>query len=301
MDLKCYSGIYKNVEFSMFFNYFINEFPPFFPFFFSIFTSPHFLLHFFELMKVLIIIAHCDPTKKATAYRFAKAAEEALLAAGNEVKVTDIVHEGFDRVATEHDFLKVDNGGLENFSYIPNQREDNLIEPIIKQQKLLLWCTHVLIIGPMYYYRYPACLYAYIERVFTNGFAFGEKDGKQCVMKDGLLKGRKLSCVITAADKAYHFSPTGNATLESFLYTTTFAFRFVGFEATRSMGYFGANDPEVVAKEPEYLEKFKKAIVKIDSWPLLPEVDKVTKPGEKNEAVQVGELEPLTPEMVLNM
>ena len=153
----------------------------------------------------------------------------------------------------------------------------------------------------MYYYRFPACLYAYIERVFTNNFAFTYDNGQTCIMKDGLLKGRKVSCVITCGDKAYHFSTRGNATLDTYLYSTTFAFRYVGFQATRSMGYYRADDPETIAKENEWVELFKRAVVKLDSWPLLPEVDKETKPGEKNEGLQIGELEPLTPEMVLNL
>ena len=248
-------------------------------------------------MRVLILIAHCDPTKKGTAYRFAKAAEEALIAAGNEVKVSDLVHEGFDRVATEKDFLKVDTS--KKFDYIESQREDNLIEPILNAQKLLTWSTHVLIIGPMYYNRFPACLYAYIERVFTKNFAFSFENGKHCCMKEGLLKGRKVSCVITCGDREFNFTPQGYAPLDVFLYSTTYAFRWVGFQATRSMGYYSANMPDTIAKEGEWIEKFKKAVVKLDSWPLLPECEPPLKPGEPNEAIKFAELSALTPDMLI--
>ena len=250
-------------------------------------------------MRVLIIIAHCDPTKKATAYRFAKAAEDALVAAGNEVKVTDIVHEGFDRVATENDFHKIDNNGLENFNYIENQREDNLIDAIKKQQAMLTWCTHVVIIGAMYYYRYPACLYAWIERVFTKNFAFTFDNGQHAIFDQGLLKGRKVTCIITCGDRESHFSTTGYAPLDSFLYPTTYAFRYVGFTPTVSMGYFSANIPEYVAKEGEWLEKFKKAIVKLDQWPLLPMTKGTPQPGEKNEGQLYGEINPVTVDQII--
>ena len=62
-------------------------------------------------MKVLLVIAHVDPNRQATAYRLANAANEALVAAGNEVKTVDLIHEGFDRCATPDDFKE--GGGMQ--------------------------------------------------------------------------------------------------------------------------------------------------------------------------------------------
>ncbi|KAH0792930.1 Flavodoxin-like fold family protein [Histomonas meleagridis] len=238
-------------------------------------------------MKVLIVIAHCDPNKNATAYRFANAAKEALEAANNEVKITDLVHEGFDRTATANDFKKLADPN--KFDYIGNQLPpDNLCEDIRKQQELFGWCDHIVVIAPMYFFRLPSCLYAWFERCFTNEFAFG--DG---TMEKGPLKGKKASLIVTAGGSLAHFTTRGYTPLESIMYSSTYQFRYCGIDVTRTVLYPHANKPEVVEKEGEYLEKFKKAIIKLDAWPLLPVLHGKPKEGEKNEPEIFSQLEPL--------
>ena len=246
-------------------------------------------------MKVLLIIAHVDPNKEATSYRLAKAAEEALVKAGNEVKVTDIVHEGFDKTATPGDFKELANGG-KNFFYLANQgNEANYIEAIQKQHDLLKWATNIIVFSPMWYYRMPACFYAWIERVFTVGFSHDNEH----TLDNGLLKGRKVSFVITCGGAEAHYNGKGYAPLEACLYSTTYAFRYAGIKPTRTFGYFLALSPDTKANEAKYIEKFKKAVVKIDSWPLLPSVQGHPKDGEPNDAELIARLNPLTLEDIL--
>ena len=245
-------------------------------------------------MKVLIVIAHCDPNKNATSYRFANAAKEALEAAKNEVKVTDLVAEGFDRTATANDFKKI--ADPKKFNYVANELpRDNLCDAVRKQQDLIEWCDHVLVIGAMYFFRFPACLYAWIERVMTLEFAFSNAKN----MENGPLRGKKVSLVITTGGPAPHFVARGYSPLEALLYSTTYGFRYCGFQATRSMGYFGANIPEVQAHEAEWVAKFKKAVVKLDQWPLLPVIQGKPKDGEKNEPEIIAGLEPLSPDDII--
>ena len=241
-------------------------------------------------MKVLIVIAHSDPTKKATSYKLATAAKEALEAAHNEVKVTDLIEEGFDKTATASDFKEMKEDP--RFRYLMNQSEDNLIETIKKQQELITWCDHFLVIGAMYFFRFPACLYAWIERCFSFGFAFSPKHN----LDNGLLKGKKVSLVITTGGVAPHFVARGYSPLEALLYSTTYAFRYCGVVATRSMGYFGINSPDVQAHQEEWIANFKKAVVKLDEWPLLPVLHGKPQEGEKNEPEIISALEPLQPE-----
>lgn len=238
-------------------------------------------------MKVLIVIAHSDPNKEATAYRIAKAAEEALTAAGNEVKTTDLLSEGFDKVATIDDFKVVKDGG-KHFAYLANQQESNLKEPVLRQHELVKWCTHILIVGPMYYFRYPACFYAWVERTFTSEFSFPD-DGSHPV------GNKKVSCIITTGAGPTDFTVNGDGPVDIFLYGTTFAFKYLGMQVTRTIGYWAANAPETIAKEGEWMAKFKKAIVKLDSFPLLP----VGAADGKTECQRFAETEPLTLDEIL--
>ena len=238
-------------------------------------------------MKVLIVIAHIDPHKAATAYRISDAAREALTAAGHEVKITDLIHEGFDKVATPDDFKAVHNEEG-TFSYLSNQEKDNLIDTIRRQQELILWCDHLLVIGPMWYFRYPACLYSWVERCFTNGFA---SDGEH-EMEEGTLKGRKVSFIITTGAGYDYYSTKSFSGIDGLLYATVFQFRYVGFQATRVLGFWNANTDQNAEKE--WIEKFRKAIVNLDNWPLMPTGKEKVAPGEQCDLQIIASLDPIT-------
>lgn len=202
-------------------------------------------------MRVLLLIAHADPKHQAAAYRIADVAKLALEQAKHEVRVVDLVQEGFDRVATVHDFIKLKEGP---FEYHSNATEDNQIDVIKKQHANVNWCDNILIIGPMWFFRYPACLDAYIERVFTNQ-KFAEK---------------RISMVLTNGGDEQYYSEQGEGSLEQFLFPTYFAFKYSGHKVNRPLGYYNAgpfcnSTPE---EEKAWLEKFKLAVVKLENWQL---------------------------------
>ena len=47
--------------------------------------------------KVLILLAHADADKRATAFKIAEIAEQQLIAAGKQVKKIDLTTEGFSQ------------------------------------------------------------------------------------------------------------------------------------------------------------------------------------------------------------
>lgn len=215
-------------------------------------------------MKVLVLIAHADPTKKATAYRIADTAEQALIGAGHEVKKVNLVEEGFSTTATTNDFNQLLPGP---FSYgSQGATRDNLKPEITKYQDMVTWCDHILVVGPMWKFRYPACLYAFVERVFTFGFGYTDK----LYLEKGLLKGRKVSCIITTEADNDFYSTRGLGPIDFLLFATTYSFRYDGLESTCSLLYPSANEKETIAHESEWMEKFKKAIIHLDSWKPLP-------------------------------
>jgi NAD(P)H dehydrogenase (quinone) len=105
-------------------------------------------------------------------------------------------------MASPADFLIVPEG---RFSYGRLQTLDNLIPAIREQQANLLWATHVIVLGPIWFYRFPANLYAYEDRVFTAGWAYNFG-----VPYEGLaLYGRKVLFVITTGAPADFYSHGG--------------------------------------------------------------------------------------------
>lgn len=213
-------------------------------------------------MRVLIIVAHPDHHKKSTTHKIADAAKEALLEDGHEVKINDLMDEGFDKVLSKDDFIKpIDNGV--KFDIYRQGGLDNLVPKIKKQQELVTWSTHMLVIGPMWWFRYPACFYCWLERVFCKDFGFNY----QHTMKNGLLKGRKVMFVITTGGPGSMYSPNGWGSMEGFHYVNSLPFRYCGVEVLRSQGLYGVPNESV---EAEFYPKFKLAIKKLDKRPALP-------------------------------
>lgn len=211
-------------------------------------------------MKVLIVIAHCDPNKDSQSHKLANAAAESLREDGNEVQVVDLVEAGFDKVATVDDF-KGPMPEDRKFSYL---HVGKCVGPDVKKaQDQIAWATHIIAIGPMWWFRYPACFDAWQERCFTVGFAFTHTESGE----NGPLKGKKALCIMTTGAGDDYYTKKGLGTIESFLLPATQAFRYTGMTTLRSVGVYGLSAEQL---ENEFIPKFKLAIKKLDQRPALP-------------------------------
>jgi putative NADPH-quinone reductase len=224
-------------------------------------------------MKILLLISHGDYDGKSNAHVLARAADEALRAAGHETRVVDLVKVGFDKVASRADIINEVPG--ERFSLHPNAAvPNNLVQEIVVQQQNILWATHVIVFGPVWYHGLPASFYAYYERVFTMGFSF---DGTHN-WGNGFFKDKKVMIVVTAAAPAALYTRAGGFPLEGMLYAVHAGhFRYNGFQIVRSQGFYGLRGTDLV--DGETLEKWKRAVVNIDKRPIL-----VFQEGEKVES-----------------
>lgn len=172
-------------------------------------------------MRVLILVAHVDPTQKAHSYRIANAISESFTAHGSEARIVDLVKVGFDKVATPADFKEVK---LENFAYGANQAPDNLCDAIKVQQENIKWATHIIAVGPVWFSRFPACFYAYTERVFSFGFGWDYKHNGP----NGLFADKKFAVIVTAGAPPMVFDPKTGDGLDAYVQTITYVFRYTG-------------------------------------------------------------------------
>ena len=139
-----------------------------------------------------------------------------------------------------------------NFDYPANYKKGNLVTNITAQHDNIMWCTNILIIGPIWCYKYPACLYSYIERVLTD------------IQRPNVT----VSMVISVATGPDFYTKSSAGTLEQFLYSVYFAFNSNGYKITRPLGFynagpFGNNDKSY---EERWISSFKKAVLKLDNW-----------------------------------
>jgi putative NADPH-quinone reductase len=213
--------------------------------------------------KFLLLVVHPDAGGESTSHRIAKAANDALVAAGNEVRIVDLIQTPFNQCASAADFISVPPGRL---LYQANQKPDNLILAIREQQATLEWSTHVVVIGPIWFYRYPAAFYAWVDRVWTFGWAddFTKKH------EELTLFGRKAPLVITTGAPGEVYSHGGPLTsIDALLYATTSVFGSFGFTVYRTQGVWLAGKGNEAANADQ-IEKAAKAILNIGKRPVLP-------------------------------
>jgi putative NADPH-quinone reductase len=231
-------------------------------------------------MRVLILICHANHNEASTAHRLASRAQDALLEDHHEVRVVDLVKLGFNRVATAMDFTSLPKPDLFDYegSHIPGN--ENLIQEIRDQQLHVTWCTHLIIVGPMWYYRYPACFYAWAERVLNDSFGYTVKN----FGPTGPLKGRKVLCVITLGTSESLYKVDGPlTTVEGILYHVTRGhFGYVGMTSLRSQAFYDCRQDKSPCDEPDIVEKWKLAIKNLDSRPELDLGDATTPCGSGN-------------------
>lgn len=129
-------------------------------------------------MNQLIVVAH--PKADSFSQKLKYELEKKLVEQSHVVKVRDLYLLNFDPILTDNEL-----------------KRNKLGEPgsdIIIEQNHLNWADEVTFIYPLWWNAFPAILKGYIDRVFTNGFAFKiNANGPE-----GLLKGKKVKLITTA-------------------------------------------------------------------------------------------------------
>lgn len=231
-------------------------------------------------MKVLILIAHANSNGLSTSHRLAKAAEEALLEDNHEVRVVDLVKCGFDKVATIDDFTSLPRPDHFDYENSHMKGNENLIQAIRDQQAHVTWCTHIMVFGPMWFYRYPATFYAWTERVLNDSFGYTPTE----FVATGPHRGKKAMCVITLGGFEAWYVPSGPlTTIENLLYHVTRGhFSYCGMTCLRSQVFYECSQDKSPCDEPEMVAKWKQAVKNLDRRPEIPFGDGITPCGEGN-------------------
>jgi len=145
-------------------------------------------------MKHLIIYSHLNPNSftKAIVDRVGKTAEEK----GDEIKIIDLYGEKFNPILEFPDIEYMFMG-------------KGVPADVKKYQEMIGWADHLTFVYPLWWAQMPAMLKGFIDRVFSNGFAFeyGAEGPK------GLLNGKTAKLYISTGtpDEFYKNSGMYNA------------------------------------------------------------------------------------------
>ncbi|WP_028402184.1 NAD(P)H-dependent oxidoreductase [Ectobacillus panaciterrae] len=128
-------------------------------------------------MKSLIIYAH--PNTKSFNAAIKETLVNELTILGHEVRVRDLYEMDFNPILHADDFTQ----------FFQNQ----IPEDIKNEQNHIEWADTLFFVYPTWWINMPAMLKGYIDRVFSNGFAFRYTEQGA----EGLLKGKKAIVIQT--------------------------------------------------------------------------------------------------------
>ena len=191
-----------------------------------------------HIMKHLIIYTHLNPDSftKAVADEVKRVSE----LKGHQIKVVDLYVDGFDPVLQFPDIQYSFMGGD-----APNDVES--------YQELITWADHLTFVYPLWWQQMPAMLKGFIDRVFTNGFAYmvGQNG------PEGMLAEKSVQLIIN--------SGTPNEMLESMGFQAALLkvneegiFKFCGMRVNST--FFGNITMSTDSERKEYLKRIDNII-----------------------------------------
>jgi len=146
-----------------------------------------------QVPRALIIHVHPEPA--SFNHALMTAARERFEASGWTVEVSDLYRQRFDPVASPADFVALH--APQRFSLAHEQRHAQATRgyaaDILAEQDKVARADVVVFQFPLWWYGAPAMLKGWIERVFGNGFAYGDA----AMFEQGLLRGKRALLSIT--------------------------------------------------------------------------------------------------------
>lgn len=131
-------------------------------------------------MKILTVLAH--PKRNSFTGALLDEFTTSAQAAGHLISTVDLYAEGFDPCYNLADVAVYEGDGV-----VPDE--------IAAQQKRIMEAEALAFFFPVWWWSMPAILKGWVDRVFTNGFAFTYQDG----VSSGLLNHSKAALFCPAA------------------------------------------------------------------------------------------------------
>lgn len=136
--------------------------------------------------RIVVIDGHPDIRREHFVHALATAYAQGAQAAGHEVRMATLAELKFDWLKTAEDF-----------------QTGSPPSAIHEKQQDLIWCSHLVILYPLWLGSMPALLKAFFEQTLRPGFAFATATGRGLPKK--LLAGKSARIVVTMGMPALFF------------------------------------------------------------------------------------------------
>ncbi len=191
----------------------------------------------------MVCIVYAHPNPKSFNHAIKEAVEQLLAQKGIAYQLRDLYALGFDPVLSAKDFEAFLSGT------VPGD--------IRREQELIKASSLLVFIYPIWWTGMPAILKGYIDRVFSYGFAYEERNGELV----GLLSDKKAVLINTLGASELDYRPSG---MEECLRKTTDIgiFHFCGIQVVRHLFLYSV--PYISdAERRSMLEKVKKELEEV--------------------------------------
>ena len=225
-------------------------------------------------MNVLIVLAH--PERRSFNTHLVCAAQETLVQAGHEVRVSDLYASGFDPCeAGRHFSVRV---APDRFDAQVEQRfhweQRTLPADVAREVESILWADLLILQFPLWWFGVPAILKGWMDRCFVYGGLYSgsrRHDTGPCRGK------RALMCVTTGSSESACSCDGREGDTRLILWPSLYALRYLGFtvvEPTIIHGLRGGLDGsaeqvqrcDLAARANAYQESLRH----IDDMPTVP-------------------------------
>ncbi len=183
-----------------------------------------------KIKKILII--DCHPNPNSLTKSLADEYERGVLESEHEMKRINIRDLDFDPI-------------LRSGHY------DMPLEPdLLQSQELIKWCSHLVIITPVWWMSSPALLKGWLDRILTPGFSYVYRKKSINPLPIRLLKGRTARIIYTQGGPKFLTNIVGfDAFYKALKYGTLI---FMGFYPVNRTGFY-----YVAKANPEKISKIK--------------------------------------------
>ncbi|WP_277211275.1 NAD(P)H-dependent oxidoreductase [Isoptericola croceus] len=196
-------------------------------------------------MQALIVSA--APAASSLTADLAAVAGSTLREQGHEVVLLDLA------LLDWHPAVRPSDYGVEELTApvgkhaVDAAASGSLAPEVRRHQELLRRADLVVLVFPLWWAGMPAILKGWVDRVFTQGFAYGLRDqqGNPRKYGDGAFAGKKGLVVTTAGDRAEAFGPRGvNGHIDDLLFPINHGiFWYTGIEPLPPLTLLGVDSP----------------------------------------------------------
>lgn len=244
-------------------------------------------------MKALVVFTHPDQTKTSFNYAIFETVVESLRKSGAEVKTTDLSKGSLGQPINSSTFKQ----DPETVGFTAALYSGEFADEIIEEQSKVMWCTHLILVGPIMWGTLPPAAHSWLGKVFAARKMYDMRH----LYENGYLVGKTAWIVATCGAPLGAYDPRSQqGSLDLRLYwLTNGLFWFCGMKVLRTQAFFGIADVNDDARK-EWLRKLSVVVSKLDQRPAYEfhkteefTAGKLSK-GLDPDWVRVGELGDLT-------